>query len=142
MEASKKYLIPRKFCIRLTKKFKAKLELKHLNPNPVLEQIDVISCFEALRKKFVLLAIDKAPNNVAVICKWYYVEVVFNETGAIVHGNNTYCKTNQSCNEIIDQNRAYTQKSYRSCTGILKCIRIQQRHVSRWYLKLLCKTNF
>ena len=56
--------------------------------NLILKQIDVISSLEALQKRFILVPIDKASNNVAIICK-RYVEVILNEIGVIGHGNNT-----------------------------------------------------
>ena len=46
--------------------------------------------------------IDKASNNVAIICKRYYVEMILKKIGVNGHGNNTDCKANKSCDEIID----------------------------------------
>ena len=45
----------------------------------------------------VLLPVDRASNNVTIICKWYCVEVILKEIGVIGHGNKTYCKANKSC---------------------------------------------
>ena len=84
-------------------KLKSRIKPSKSNP-PILKQIDVISYLEALQKKFVLVLIDKASNNVDIICKHYYVEVMLNEIVVIGHGNNTYCKANKSCDEIIDEN--------------------------------------
>ena len=75
---------------RLTKKIKSlKLGINHLNP--VMKQTDVINFLET---QFSVLPIDKAPNNVAVICKRYYMEVILNEIGVIRHVNSAYCKAN------------------------------------------------
>ena len=41
-------------------------------------------------KKFVLDSIDKTSNNVAIIYKQYYFEVVINETDVTGHGNYTF----------------------------------------------------
>ena len=53
----------------------------------------------------------------------------------IGHGNNTYCKANKNCAEVANENTEHTkrlgfkimenEKNYRSCTGLLKCTRIQ-----------------
>ena len=56
-----------------------------------MKQTDVINFLET---QFPVLPIDKAPNNVAVICKRYYVEVILNEIGVIGHVNSAYCKAN------------------------------------------------
>ena len=71
---SENSLIPWKSAI-LTKVAKKILEteIKPSKSNAIVKQIDVISCLEELQEKFVLVAIDKASNNVAVICKRYYI---------------------------------------------------------------------
>ena len=92
---SEESLIPWKSAIltKVDKKIlKLKTRIKPSKSNPILKQIDVISCLDALQKKIVLVPIDKASNNVAIICKRYCVEVILMQTGIIGHGNNTYCK--------------------------------------------------
>ena len=44
------------------------------------------------------------------MCKQYYVEVILNEIGVIGHGNNTYCKINKSCDQIIDEKTECTKR--------------------------------
>ena len=39
--------------------------------NPVLKQPDVIRNLEELHQKYVFVPIDKAANNVAIVCKRY-----------------------------------------------------------------------
>ena len=48
-----------------------------------------------LKKNCVLVPIDKAPNNVPIICKRYYVEVILNKISLSRHGNNTNCKADK-----------------------------------------------
>ena len=48
-----------------------------------------------------------AVSIIWVICKRYYVEVILKEIGVIGHGNKTYCKSNKSGDESIDENREY-----------------------------------
>ena len=62
-------------------KVDAKITLlkQKINPqktNPILKQPDVITYLEKLHKKYVLVPIDKAANNVAIICKKHYVDVI------------------------------------------------------------------
>ena len=35
--------------------------------------------------------------------------LILNEIGVVGHGNNTYCKANKRCGEIIDGNTEYTK---------------------------------
>ena len=86
---------------------KLKTRIKTSKSNPVLKQIYVISCLEALQKKFILVPIDKASNNVAIIRKRYYGEMILNKISVIGHQNNTHCEPNISCDYIIDENTEY-----------------------------------
>ena len=49
-------------------------------------------------------------NNVSVICKRYYVEVVLKEIGILGDGSDTYETANKSKDEIIDDNRVYSER--------------------------------
>lgn len=62
------------------------------------------------KKNCVLVPIDKAPNNVPIISKRYYVEVILNKISVIGHRNSTYAKANKSCNEMIDESTQYTKR--------------------------------
>ena len=80
---------------------KLKTRTKSSKSNPILKKLTSIF--------FVLF--DKASHNVAIICKRYYDEVILNEIGLIGHGNNTYCKANESYDKIIDGNKGDTRRS-------------------------------
>ena len=65
----------------------------------------------------------------------------------IIYGNDTYCKANKSCDEVIDENKEYIlnvcvlnskrkKKHYRSCSEFLKCISARFTIISR-----ICSTN-
>ena len=54
--------------------------------------------------------IDKASNNVAIICKRYYVEVLLKEIGILGDGSETYEKSDRSKEEIVDDNQIYSEK--------------------------------
>ena len=55
----------------------------------------------------VLVPIDKAANNIAIICRKYYVTVILKEIGISNAGNETYQKINKIQDEIIEDNLEY-----------------------------------
>ena len=81
---------------------KLKKKIKRQQTNPVLKQPEVVDYLMSFQKKFVLTPIDKASNNVSIICKRYYVEVVLKEIGILGSGNETYEKANRSKEKIVD----------------------------------------
>ena len=56
----------------------------------MLKQDIVIEYLHELHEKCVLVPIDKAANNTAIICKKYYVTVILKEIGILDAGNETY----------------------------------------------------
>ena len=78
--------------------------------NPVLKQPDVVQHLEELHQKYVFVPIDKAANNVAIICKKHYVEVILKEVGATTSSSDTYTMINKPKNEIIEDNIQYSKK--------------------------------
>ena len=78
--------------------------------NPVLRQTDVIEYLQNFHHKFVLVPIDKASNNIAVICKKYYVEVILKEIGVLGQNNETYLLSNKTKDEIIRDNHEYAKR--------------------------------
>lgn len=89
---------------------KLKLKIKKQRTNPVLKQPEVMNYLNSFHEKFVMTPIDKASSNVAVICKRYYAEVVLKEIGILGNGSETYEKADRSKDEIIDDNRIYSEK--------------------------------
>ena len=87
-----------------------KRKMKYHKVNPVLKQTEVIEYLENLHSKFVLVPIDKAANNVSIICKRFYVEVILKEIGILGEGNNTYLKSNLSKEHIIHENVEYAKR--------------------------------
>ena len=63
-----------------------------------------------MHEKYVFVPIDKAGNNIAVICKRYYVEVILKEVGHIGDGNDTYVKTSKTVGEIVEENVMYSER--------------------------------
>ena len=48
---------------------------------PILQDDEVQSALSTLHDKFVIAPNDKATNNVAIICKRFYVQKLLNEVG-------------------------------------------------------------
>ena len=48
---------------------------------PILDDDDVKTYLAALHKNFVIVPIDKASNNIAIVCKKFYVSRLFEELG-------------------------------------------------------------
>ena len=42
----------------------------------VLHNVDVKACLSDLHNKYVFAPVDKAPNNIIIICKRYYIETL------------------------------------------------------------------
>ena len=76
----------------------------------MLKQDSVIEYLHELHEKYVLVPIDKAANNIAIICKKYYVTVILKEIGILDAGNETYEKLNKNQEEIIQDNLEYNTR--------------------------------
>ena len=63
-----------------------------------------------LQKNFMLVPIDKASNNIAIICKRFYGKIILKEIGGLDVGNLTYTPSERVRDEIISENCEYTSK--------------------------------
>ena len=64
-----------------------------LESNDVFKQPDVKKYIEHLHDRFVIVPVDKASNNFAIICKKFYLEVLMKELGianGVISGNDVY----------------------------------------------------
>lgn len=69
-------------------------------------------------KRYILVPIDKASNNVGIICKKYYCEIINKELGiqirnnanCLIQGNETYQQTVVTLEDIISLHNEYTQR--------------------------------
>ena len=87
-----------------------KIKIRPQKTNPVLKDTEVKEYLQTLHDKYVLVPIDKAANNVAIVCKRYYVQVILKEIGILGEGNNTYVRTKRLTEEIIDENSCYAER--------------------------------
>lgn len=78
---------------------------------PTLYDLEVKIYLVFIRKSFVIITIDKAPNNYVLICKMFYKNHLSDEVGIIGNWNTkTYSKVSTSKNDIANTKRQ-TKKS-------------------------------
>ena len=87
-----------------------KRNFKYQKVNSVLKRPDVLAYLNNLQSKFVLVPVDKAANNVSIICKRFYVEVILKELGILGEGNDTYVHSTNSKEEVINDNADYCKR--------------------------------
>ena len=72
----------------------------------MLQNVDVKACLSDLHNKYVFVAADKAPNNIIIICKRYYIETLIKElgldNGSTPTGNSTYTSCQMSSDDIVN----------------------------------------
>ena len=85
--------------------FKLKLNFKQPT-GKVLQNADVKACLSDLHSKYVFVPADKAPNNVIIMCQWYYIETLIKELGldncSTPTGNSTYTSCQMSSEDIVN----------------------------------------
>jgi len=89
-----------------------KAKIRPKKTKPILKEPNVIEYLKELHRKYVLVPIDKASNNVAIICKKYYVEVILKEISVSTEGNCTYENTSKSKEEILNENMEYSARLF------------------------------
>ena len=72
----------------------------------VLQNADVKACLSDLHNKHVFVPADKAPNNIIIICKRYYIKTLIKELGldnsSTTTGNSTYTPCQMSSEDIVN----------------------------------------
>ena len=69
------------------------LTSQQLESNDIFQREDVSLYIKKLQSRFVIVPVDKASNNFAIICKKFYLEVLMKELGITstkILGNNVY----------------------------------------------------
>ena len=85
-------------------------KIRNSSPKCVLKQNAVKNYLSDLHTKYVIVPIDKAANNVSIICKKFYVEKLLDEVG-LFQSNPTYTEvTNKTVSEVIFENSEYTKR--------------------------------
>ena len=71
---------------------------------PILKNDSSLACLEKLQQDFVLVPIDKAANNIAFICKSFYIKRILDEVGVTDLPSNTYKICNKDVQNVIYNN--------------------------------------
>ena len=74
----------------------------NIRKKQVLKKNKHIKYLKDLHKEYVLVPADKASNNIIVVCKKYYIEVIISGLMNISGGQNTYCAVANDAGSIID----------------------------------------
>ena len=69
----------------------------------MLRDPEVISYLNILQEQYAMCPIDKVANNIAFICKKYYVQVLLKELGLLNITSNTYRQVNDFLDNILQQ---------------------------------------
>ena len=69
----------------------------------VSKDTKVISYLKILQEQYVMCPIDKAANNIAFICKKYYVQVLLKELDLLNTTSNTYHQVNDTHHNVLQQ---------------------------------------
>ena len=77
---------------------------------PVLKDEEVIASLAELHRKFVVVPIDKASNNVALICKRFYIQKLLNEVGVPGNQSPTYELSEEDPENIVHNNALLCEK--------------------------------
>ena len=80
-----------------------KNKFKFSRVKQVLRDPEVVSYLKLLQEQYVMCPIDKAANNIAFICKKYYVQVLLKELGLLSATSNTYQQLNDTLHNILQQ---------------------------------------
>lgn len=85
------------------------LNYKHSFANQVTNNPEVKKYIAELQSRFVIVPVDKAANNFAIICKSFYIQTLCNELGVIdkkVQGNSVYKPSDKSTSQVFDMHRS------------------------------------
>ena len=81
-----------------------------------LKQPEVSKAVKELQESFVVTNIDKAGNNLGIICKKYYLDVLKKELGinniSDIRGNDVYKLHKQSIDNLIDAHKDEMKRNF------------------------------
>ena len=96
------------------------LRKKHINRRRVhiLKKKYHLRSLEELHNKYVLVPADKAAQNVIVVCKKYYLQVVLKE----IETTATYESIQEESQSIVDEHIKYFNTHYINIPSIYRCL--------------------
>ena len=77
---------------------------------PILEDEDALSALNDLHNNFVVVPIDKASNNVAIICKRFYIQKLLSEVGVPGNTSPTYTMSDRNPEDVVVDNSIMCEK--------------------------------
>ena len=80
-----------------------KNKFKFSRVKQVLRDPEVVCYLNILQEQYVMCPIEKPANNIAFICKKYYVQVLIKELGLLSATSNTYQQVNDTLHNILQQ---------------------------------------
>ena len=69
----------------------------------MLRDPEVVSYLNILQEQYVMCPIDKVANNIAFICRKYYVQVLTKELVLLSATSNTYQQVNDTLHNVLQQ---------------------------------------
>ena len=81
---------------------KLKLSRQPQPTKPILKDEDALVYLKDLQSKYVIVPIDKADNNISIICKRFYVMRLLKEVGALGNPDPTYEISNINPADLIN----------------------------------------
>ena len=101
-----------KICEKIRDKTDAlKNIIKTPSSKTYLNNKEVKEYLTELHTKYVIVPIDKAANNISIICKKFYVERLLDEVGILNNPNPTYTLiTNKTALQVINDNIEYSER--------------------------------
>ena len=89
---------------------------------PVLGDEEVLADIDDLHRRLVVVPIDKAANNVAIICKRYYIQRLLDEVGVPGNASPTYQLSDEDPENVIHNNALLCEKFDISLEERLRCL--------------------
>ena len=93
-----------------------------MSAKSILSDSEVTSYLKDLHANFVLVPIDKASNNIAIICKRFYIERLLSEVGLSENPSNTYEISTEKPELIVDTNIHLCKSLNISVTEKMYCL--------------------
>ena len=86
----------------------------------ILKDTRCRTALRELHKEYVLVPADKASNNIIIVCKKYYTEVITNELAGKSGKASTYVHCRDSVDQIVQKHLAYMHSTKVKVTEDMK----------------------
>ena len=98
----------------------ASLKKKHINKTKrhILRNKRYSRSLEELQGKYVLVPADKAAQNVIMVCRKYYLEVILKE----IETTATYEEVMENCQDIVDRHIAFLRRQCINIPSVDRCM--------------------